>query len=325
MIIKYTNADIFGFDNFEYKKGCVVVENNRVIYAGQTYNKPVDIDVDCLNKTIIPALTNMFVNINGNFVQVLNSMLNNGVVNCVFNGKVSYDELTLATTKLNGVAYAINVNKLYPLNMDLIVAEVEKLPPNVKPVLYVDDILNLTELEVETIYLAAKKHDIPVFVVASENLEQVGICHNETGKTPIELIEDYGLFDLQLYLMYCNSVDKYDLEILEKYNANIIVFPIEDMQRGSGITPIASMVEHNLNISLGSINPSLNLLNTIRIIKLTQSGYLNKIDAVFNKDLLKIVTQNNLFNLTSILVIDEQFKDYNSFILTENKPIKANN
>lgn len=176
----------------------------------------------------------------------------------------------------------------------------------------------------EAVYLCAKELNINLFVYANVNLEEVGICHNETKQTPIELIESYGLFDINLTLLKCQSVDKYDLDILNKYNANIVIMPLIDLESGDGITPVVSFLENDLKLNL-SVGYGNNILNTLRLIKLTQCGYLNNKNAVKSQDLLNMACKNDLFNINGLLIFDYVFDgkfDIDKFILTENKSFK---
>ena len=324
MITKYTNGIFIGFDNNIYSNGCVVFENGVFKSVQSNLNVKADTTIDLGGKVVMPSLSNMFVKVKDNFNNVINYLIDSGVTNCVLSGNLSLSELQSAKLELGNVAYAINVNKLYPLNKEALTKKVNEIKNYVMPVLLIEDILNLTESEVETIYLCAKNLKLNLFVYANENLEQVGICHNETKQTPIELIESYGLFDLNLTILKCQSVDKYDLEILNKYNANIVIMPIEDMLYGDGITPIVSMLENNLNLSL-SVGYNNNFLNILRIIKLTQNAYLNSKNAVSAYDLLKMACKNKLFNINGILIFDYKVDgkfDIDKFLMAENKTFK---
>lgn len=323
MITKFYNANLIGFNNSVIKNGCFVVDNNNIIFAGDNYQGKFQNQVDLAGAVIMPALTNMLVNVNGNFDVVLNSLISNGVTSCVFNGILTDDNLTKAKQTLSSFGVTINVNKLDEIKKSVLYESYNKLIPYCTPIVFIEDILNLTEPEIEQIYLFAKSNNANLMVTVNENLEQVGICHNETKQTPIELVESYGLFDLNLTLLKCQSVDKYDLDILKKYNARVVITPIKDLINGDGITPVVSLVENNLEVSVASQNYNDNFLNVLRLIKLTQSGYLNNKNAVSSRDLINMVTKNYLFNNNDFIIIENNGTfDLDKFVLLENKTIK---
>lgn len=323
MITKFYNANLVGFNNNVIKNGCLIAENNNIIYVGNDYSKSVDCSIDVGGLVLMPAPTNMLVNVNGNFNNVLNALIKNGVTNCVFNGVLNKENLEQAKQTINCFGVTINVNKLEEVTKESLTEQFNKILPYGIPVIYIENLLNLTEPEIERIYLFCKNNNANLMVTVNESLEQVGVCHNETKQTPIELVESYGLFDLKLTLLKCQSVDKYDLDILAKYKANVVITPVKDLMLGDGITPVASFVEHDVKVSVASLNYNDNFLNVLRLIKLTQSGYLNNKNAINSYNLINMVTNNNLFNNNGLIVVDfgEPF-DLDKFILSENKVIK---
>ncbi len=318
----FYNANLI-INNQLLKNASFTLNNNNQILILDNVNQSQKNKHNLNGAVVMPALSNMFVNVNKNFNEVINACISNGVTNCVFNGVLNHHYLKLANKTLGVFGVIINVNKLDEITNVSLLNEYNKILPYGLPIIYIDNILNLTEFEIEKIYLFAKNNNANLMVLANENLEQVGICHSETKQTPIELIESYGLFDLKLTLLKCQSVDKYDLEILKKYNANVVLTPIKDLLLGDGITPVVSLLDSGLNLSLASLNYADNFLNVLRIVKLMQNGYLNNKNAVLTSDLIKMATNNNLFKNNGFIVIENNGDlDLDKFIVAENKKVR---
>lgn len=322
MITKFYNANIVGFNNKVIKNGCLVLEGNKVSVASDDLLVNADKSVDVKGGVIMPALSNLMVDVKGNFNKILSNLVSNGVASCVFNGELSSKDLDLASKTLSSFGATINVNKLKNVSSTQLKKCFDVILPYGTPVIFIEDILNIAEQAVEQVYVFAKNNNAQVFVKVNESLESVGMCHNQTKQTPIELVLGYGLFDLNLTLFRCLSVDKYDLDILSENGAHVIITPVCDMAEGGGITPIVSLKEANVKLNIANTNTQDNFLNVLRIIKLTQSGYLNKKNAVSSQELINMATKTLFFNNNNFIVVEcEQPFDLDEFILQENKKI----
>ena len=63
MKIKYENAVIFNPTQEKEFNGCLVTENDKIVFLGENYNEPVDEIIDCKGKYLIPGLVDIHVHL----------------------------------------------------------------------------------------------------------------------------------------------------------------------------------------------------------------------------------------------------------------------
>ncbi len=141
----------------------------------------------------------------------------------------------------------------------------------------------------------AKKHDLVLTTHASETLEEVGEIHNKYGKTPIGLLESYGYFEQKNILAHCVCCDKDDVEIMKQYDTiSVSTNPSSNLYLGSGVAPIFSYVNNDINVCIGTDGPAsnncLNMFKEMFLTKNLQSGVLNQPDAVSAMQVLEMAT-----------------------------------
>lgn len=143
----------------------------------------------------------------------------------------------------------------------------------------------------------AKKHDLVLTTHASETLEEVGEIHKKYGKTPIGLLESYGYFEQKNILAHCVYCDKDDVEIMKQYDTiSVSTNPSSNLYLGSGVAPIFSYVNNDINVCIGTDGPAsnncLNMFKEMFLTKNLQSGVLNQPDAISAMQVLEMATIN---------------------------------
>ncbi len=131
---------------------------------------------------------------------------------------------------------------------------------------------------------------------ASETLYEVGMSDKKHGMSPIQFLEELGVFDCKTILAHCVHVDKDDIEILKKYDTSVSTNPASNLVLGSGIAPIFAIKNADINICLGTdgvaSNDSLDFFKEMFLVKNLQSGILNQPDAITCNDAINFATLN---------------------------------
>lgn len=189
--------------------------------------------------------------------------------------------------------------------------EIKNISSIITPITFVHAVYSTEESVYIDMLAFAKKHNLVFTTHASETLDEVGRCHTLTGLTPIGLLEKYGAFDdVNCILAHCVHLDKDDVNILKEYpNVSISTNPSSNLYLGSGIAPLFSYLENNINVCMGTDGPAsnncLNMFKEMYLAKNLQAGVMNNPALVSNLEALKMATINgakalNIKNLGSL-------------------------
>ncbi len=132
------------------------------------------------------------------------------------------------------------------------------------------------ELLQESIALA-KEYNIPIHIHLSETKGEIKAIKKETGKSPVEYLEEIGLFDAKVIAAHGVWLSESELKILSKHDVSIIHNPSSNLKLGSGIAPISKLFEHEITVGLGTDGPASNnnqsILFEARLAALLQKGH----------------------------------------------------
>lgn len=88
------------------------------------------------------------------------------------------------------------------------------------------------------------------------------------GKTPVELMDEIGLFERQVLAAHCVHLTPGDIDILARKQVGIAHNPESNMKLASGIAPVPAMLEAGIAVALGtdgaSSNNNLDMLQEMR-------------------------------------------------------------
>lgn len=118
--------------------------------------------------------------------------------------------------------------------------------------IYIPDLLDLSEEEIEDVAYAAGKEKLPVYINFLRTLEEAGSLDKIYNKSPAKVLEEFGYLDRECYVVGCNFLDKDDAQILASCNTKVILTPLEDMMLGQGAINLKMLFEQGLDVSLGS-------------------------------------------------------------------------
>jgi 5-methylthioadenosine/S-adenosylhomocysteine deaminase len=97
------------------------------------------------------------------------------------------------------------------------------------------------------------------------------------GKSTLERLGDVGLMNERLLAVHMTQLNGTDLEALSETAVNVIHCPESNLKLGNGICPVARLLEHNINLALGTdgaaSNNNLDLLAESRSAALLAKGY----------------------------------------------------
>lgn len=104
----------------------------------------------------------------------------------------------------------------------------------------------------------AKEHGLGMHVHISETRTEHAECLARHGKTPIQVLNDYGVWDVRAIAAHCVWTTEEDWAIMAKKGVSCVHNPVSNLKLGSGVAPIPAMRKAGVNIALGTDGASSN-------------------------------------------------------------------
>ncbi len=122
----------------------------------------------------------------------------------------------------------------------------------------------------------AAEHDVPLQIHLSETLQEVEQSRKEHGMPVVPWVKKQSLFEAKVLAAHCVHVDDGEIRALARAGAGIAHNPTSNLKLGAGIAPAARMLEHGLNVGIGTDGPAsnndLDMFEEIRLAALLAKG-----------------------------------------------------
>ncbi|MEG1720642.1 MAG: amidohydrolase [Pseudoflavonifractor sp.] len=142
----------------------------------------------------------------------------------------------------------------------------------------------------------AKEKHLGMHVHVSETKREHDECVARHGKTPTQILEQAGVFDVRAIAAHCVHTSPEDQSILARHHVSAIHNPCSNLKLGSGIAPIVALQKAGVNVALGtdgvSSNNSADMLEDLKIAAILQNGANRDPLALLPAQALKMATVN---------------------------------
>ena len=122
----------------------------------------------------------------------------------------------------------------------------------------------------------ARARGVMVHTHASENRTECELVQQESGLRNVAYLDSLGLTGRHVALAHCVHLSSAELEILRTSGTNVVHCPSSNLKLGSGIAPIAKMLEQGISVSLGAdgaaCNNRLDMFTEMRTAALLQKA-----------------------------------------------------
>ncbi|MFB4211389.1 amidohydrolase [Shouchella sp. JSM 1781072] len=150
---------------------------------------------------------------------------------------------------------------------------------------------------IERIVEAARNEHLPVHMHLAETRKEIHDYMDQHGMHPLELLEERRLLEGTDWLFaHCVHMYEQHFELIQKHNAMISHNPMSNLKLGSGVAQVASMLKHDIPVSLGTdsvaSNNHLDLFEQMRFAVLLQRGVNEQADLVTTYEGLQMTTVN---------------------------------
>ena len=128
----------------------------------------------------------------------------------------------------------------------------------------------------EKVAALARERGVMVHTHASENTTECEMVESETGLRNVAYLNSLGLTGSHVALAHCVHLNDDEIDTLEQTRTNVVHCPSSNLKLGSGIAPIAKLLERDISVSLGAdgaaCNNRLDMFTEMRTAALLQKA-----------------------------------------------------
>jgi 8-oxoguanine deaminase len=104
----------------------------------------------------------------------------------------------------------------------------------------------------------AREHGLLLHTHAAETQDEEDYCLKRFKKRPIPYLAECGWLGRDVYLAHCVKLDDADIDLIAETKTGVSHCPCSNMRLGSGVAPIARLLERGVNVGLGVDGSSSN-------------------------------------------------------------------
>lgn len=122
----------------------------------------------------------------------------------------------------------------------------------------------------------ARARGVMIHTHASENRTECALVEQETGLRNIVYLDSVGISGRHVALAHCVHLNNNEIELLKNTRTNVVHCPSSNLKLGSGIAPIAKLLDEGISVSLGAdgaaCNNRLDMFTEMRTTALLQKA-----------------------------------------------------
>jgi 5-methylthioadenosine/S-adenosylhomocysteine deaminase len=136
--------------------------------------------------------------------------------------------------------------------------------------------ISCTSELLERVSSLARTNGVMVHTHASENRTVCELVEQESGLRNVAYLDSLGLTGRHVALAHCVHLSINEIGILKTSGTNVVHCPSSNLKLGSGIAPIAKLLEEGISVSLGAdgaaCNNRLDMFTEMRTAALLQKA-----------------------------------------------------
>ena len=142
----------------------------------------------------------------------------------------------------------------------------------------------------------AREHGLGMHVHISETRSEHAECIARHGKTPIQILNDYGVWDTRAIAAHCVYTTPEDWAVMAEKGVSAVHNPMSNLKLGSGIAPVPAMKRAGVNVCLGtdgvSSNNCTDFFGDLKLAAILHNGASCDPLALLPIDALRMATAN---------------------------------
>lgn len=111
---------------------------------------------------------------------------------------------------------------------------------------------SVTDDGFERVRLYSEQLDLPVHLHLHETATEVSDAVRDTGMRPIERLNKLGIVNSSLQAVHMTQLREDEIELLARYGVQVVHCPESNMKLASGVCPVQSLTDRDINVALGT-------------------------------------------------------------------------
>lgn len=144
---------------------------------------------------------------------------------------------------------------------------------------YTNDLFSLKRAQT-----LAKKHQTFWMMHLHEMDFEMKEWQDKYNRTPIEWMEEEGLLDERLIAVHTIHLNNEDMKRLKQYGVRVVSCPMANMKSGKGIPSVVELLEHDIEVALGTDGPisgnTFDVFELMRTLAVSQKTARKERDAM---------------------------------------------
>lgn len=136
----------------------------------------------------------------------------------------------------------------------------------------------------ERILVLAEELDLPIHLHVHETQGEIEASQAAHGKRPLERLQALGLLGPRLIAVHGVHLTDTEMAAMARANVSIAHCPSSNLKLASGFAPVTALLEHGVNIGLGTdgaaSNNRLDMFQEMRLAALLAKGVSGRADAM---------------------------------------------
>ena len=136
--------------------------------------------------------------------------------------------------------------------------------------------ISCTRELLERVAELARARGVMIHTHASENRTECELVQQETGLRNVAYLDSLGLTGRHVALAHCVHLSNDEIKTLKTTGTNVVHCPSSNLKLGSGIAPIAKLLDEGISVSLGAdgaaCNNRLDMFTEMRTAALLQKA-----------------------------------------------------
>jgi len=142
----------------------------------------------------------------------------------------------------------------------------------------------------------AEELDIPVHIHVHETAHEVEESLGNTGKRPLQRVEELGLLNPHLLAVHMTQLNKEEIPRLAEAGVHVVHCPESNLKLASGFCPVHELVQAGVNLCLGTdgaaSNNDLDMFSEMHTAALLAKAVAGDASALPAEDVLRMATIN---------------------------------
>lgn len=147
----------------------------------------------------------------------------------------------------------------------------------------------------------AEQLDAPIHTHLHETEDEIRMSLESTGMRPIERLRHLGLLGPNLIAVHMTHLTDYEIKLMHQHDCNIVHCPSSNMKLASGFSPVAALLNQDINVGLGTdgaaSNNRLDMFEEMRLAALLAKITNRRADILPAHQVLRMATLNGARSL----------------------------